>query len=391
MEPCYEIRITQAKKGRGMFSRRFIKAGEEIFLESPMVSVQFAWNETCKYKACQQCLRSMETAEQMYRRLTNKPHFTLPKSNLCEVTPDRHVCCPDCGAPYCCRECYEEATALHHKVLCTGKDGKDHPTSHLIETWKTMHYPPETFNIMLAARLIATVKQKSDPLERKEFVDKLSTFCRSLTNDENNIIHKLLGNQFQHQIEVLREILKESFYEESIKEWFEPDGFKSLLALIGTNGQGIGTSSFSVWATNCEKKIADENLHKELSDLIDELYDDLNNIAGPEFLDCEGSGLYLLQSACNHSCVPNAQVTFPHNNHILSLKAVKDIEPDQEIFISYLDECDRTRSRHSRHRLLRENYLFICNCPLCVSQAYDPDFTSDDDDDDDDDDCMDHN
>ena len=33
----------------------------------------------------------------------------------------------------------------------------------------------------------------------------------------------------------------------------------------------------------------------------------------------------------------------------------------------------------------RENYLFTCACPKCLSQADDDDVTSDDDDDDDDD------
>ena len=28
------------------------------------------------------------------------------------------------------------------------------------------------------------------------------------------------------------------------------------------------------------------------------------------------------------------------------------------LIISYLDECDRERSRHSRQKILRENYLF---------------------------------
>ena len=35
--------------------------------------------------------------------------------------------------------------------------------------------------------------------------------------------------------------------------------------------------------------------------------------------------------------------------------------------------------------LFRENYLFNCQCPRCLSQADDPDVTSEDDDDEDDD------
>lgn len=41
---------------------------------------------------------------------------------------------------------------------------------------------------------------------------------------------------------------------------------------------------------------------------------------------------------------------------------------------------------------MRDNYIFLCQCPKCISQADEPDLTSDDDDDEDydeeiDDDC----
>lgn len=65
------------------------------------------------------------------------------------------------------------------------------------------------------------------------------------------------------------------------------------------------------------------------------------------------------------------------------LKALAPIQQGEEICISYLDECMLERSRHSRHKVLRENYVFICQCPKCRAQASDPDETSEDDDDDD--------
>lgn len=101
------------------------------------------------------------------------------------------------------------------------------------------------------------------------------------------------------------------------------------------------------------------------------------------FLNNEGSGLYVLQSAVNHSCVPNAIVEFPYSNNVLVLKAIRDIQPEEEICISYLDECDLERSRHSRQKALSSLYLFLCRCDKCLSQADDPDLTSEDELDDD--------
>lgn len=115
---------------------------------------------------------------------------------------------------------------------------------------------------------------------------------------------------------------------------------------------------------------------EELDAFIDQLYKDIEKESG-EFLNCEGSGLYMLQSCCNHSCIPNAETSFPDNNFLLYLTALEDIEAGEEICISYLDCCQRERSRHSRNKILRENYLFTCSCPKCLAQADDPDVTSD--------------
>lgn len=104
------------------------------------------------------------------------------------------------------------------------------------------------------------------------------------------------------------------------------------------------------------------------------------------FLNNEGSGLYSLQSCINHSCNPNASVEFPHSNSTLVVRALREIRPDEEICIAYLDECHLERSRHSRQKALSSLYLFLCKCDKCQQQASDPDVTSDEDFDDEDDD-----
>lgn len=97
------------------------------------------------------------------------------------------------------------------------------------------------------------------------------------------------------------------------------------------------------------------------------------------FLNNEGSGLYVSQSAVNHSCVPNAVVEFPYSNNTLVLKAIRNIQVGEEICTSYLDECELERSRYSRQKALSSLYLFICHCDKCQSQANDSDITSEED------------
>ncbi|GFQ98685.1 SET and MYND domain-containing protein 5 [Trichonephila clavata] len=160
--------------------------------------------------------------------------------------------------------------------------------------------------------------------------------------------------------------------------WFTADGFRSLIALVGTNGQGIGTSAFGVWVKNCDSLDLSPEEQDKLNIFIRSLYEQIEKETGL-FLNNEGSGLYPLQSSCNHSCVPNAEATFPYNNFTLVMEAIKEIQPGEEIIVCYLDECNRKRSRHSRIKLLRENYLFSCTCPKCESQIGDEDITSESD------------
>lgn len=88
--------------------------------------------------------------------------------------------------------------------------------------------------------------------------------------------------------------------------------------------------------------------------------------------------MYILQSKLNHSCAPNAEITFPHSNFTLAVKAKSDIKVGEEICISYIDDCTLSRSRHSRVKELKENYLFLCQCAMCEEQKDDPDLTSED-------------
>lgn len=50
------------------------------------------------------------------------------------------------------------------------------------------------------------------------------------------------------------------------------------------------------------------------------------SVTGLQFLNNEGSALYSVESKANHSCIPNAQATFPHANHELHLVALRDIQ-----------------------------------------------------------------
>ncbi|KAG7200495.1 hypothetical protein KM043_001061 [Ampulex compressa] len=374
----FQVRLINSEKGKGLFATRPYKEGEVILEEKPIVCCQFSWNSDYGYLACDNCLRPLETAEENVRRLTGNPSIILPHHECCETNKNMITECPMCGVKYCSAECQNEAFQRFHSTLCLQSKEKNepHPVIQLNETWKQMHYPPETATVMLLARMVALVNQASN---KDEILNIFSQFCHRTVNDTQEIAHNLLGEKFIGQIDVLRQMMQDALNVDYTSQWFTPDGFRDLLALIGTNGQGIGTSAFARWVKNVSslELLRDERI--QVDKLIDRIYDDMDEVVGL-FLNNEGSGLYILQSTVNHSCVPNAAVEFPYSNSTLVLKATHDILPGEEICISYLDECELERSRHSRQKALSSLYLFVCHCDKCESQADAPDETSEDED-----------
>ncbi|KAG7279950.1 hypothetical protein CRUP_009925 [Coryphaenoides rupestris] len=71
-------------------------------------------------------------------------------------------------------------------------------------------------------------------------------------------------------------------------------------------------------------------------------------------------------SLLNHDCRPNCAVVFQGTQ--LLLRAVKDISPQEELLISYIDTLAVTADRQ---RQLSDQYHFTCSCQRCGSQAMD--------------------
>ena len=82
----FSVRLISEEKGRGMFSEKNFEEGEIIFEERPVVCSQFLWNAMYDYLACSSCMKSLESAEQMARRLTGNAALELPyASGCCEI------------------------------------------------------------------------------------------------------------------------------------------------------------------------------------------------------------------------------------------------------------------------------------------------------------------
>ena len=79
-----------------------------------------------------------------------------------------------------------------------------------------------------------------------------------------------------------------------------------------------------------------------------------------------GSGIFSELSMFNHSCDPNASVEFMSWDSRASLVALRDIDPGEEICITY---CDETLGRIDRAKEL-ESYMFVCRCVKCTEEPH---------------------
>ncbi|KAK3369419.1 hypothetical protein B0T24DRAFT_632540 [Lasiosphaeria ovina] len=73
-------------------------------------------------------------------------------------------------------------------------------------------------------------------------------------------------------------------------------------------------------------------------------------------------GLFLVASRINHSCRHSAQNTWNENVGRLTIHALRDIEPGDEITICYLPS---TSPYKERRRTLSTSFKFTCACELC--------------------------
>jgi len=56
-----------------------------------------------------------------------------------------------------------------------------------------------------------------------------------------------------------------------------PEGFLSLIAMVGTNGQGVGSSALAEWAKNAGELDLPQSEKDELEEFIDNLYNNLED------------------------------------------------------------------------------------------------------------------
>jgi hypothetical protein len=132
--------------------------------------------------------------------------------------------------------------------------------------------------------------------------------------------------------------------------------------------QGVIATVMGMLQYSSELSLPYNSNPPSMEDLVDMVHTIKVNgfsIYGGEEFTAYGVGIFGTPSYMNHSCRPNVLQTFlfqqgkPPSFYVT---AFQDIEPNEEICISY---TDTSCPRHIRRKRLKEEYYFLCTCEAC--------------------------
>lgn len=233
--------------GRALVTTRDVAAGEVMLTEAPLAAAQFAWNAACGYRACGQCLRSLEPAAEMFRRLAglDRPP-ALPHVDECCLASRLDVvgCQAGCSTEYCSEECRDMAWREHHMHLCPlGEHGA--AVTALQDAWKEFHSPPETTSAELFCRVVIAAVTSSTSDHSMDVDDDnhpfagtpFAAFC-SETELPGGFTHKTMDPEWSVPAEHIRRLMIGLFdrvfpgSHVAAAALSEP-GFRALVAMVG--------------------------------------------------------------------------------------------------------------------------------------------------------------
>ncbi|KYQ88521.1 SET domain-containing protein [Tieghemostelium lacteum] len=215
-----------------------------------------------------------------------------------------------CNEHYCSVECSEESMKQYHQLLCEGSGFDKIKKQATIEKRR---FP------LLAAKILAKIMldiHENKSIQNSWFPLQMLSFAKKPAPLEWKDDYTLFKNSL--------------LTSESSQKRFDYTWFTRVMQILYLNTVGINVGSLEP------------------------------TVSTPE----SGIGLYFLSSFINHSCDPNAVMTFPTNSET-KVKLLKDIHPGDEILISY---GDNTKDIVDRKSHLFDNYGFDCQCTKCSSE-----------------------
>ncbi|CAG8605094.1 5594_t:CDS:10 [Ambispora leptoticha] len=293
---------------RGIFATKDFKPGDVIYEEKPLVSAldpNLEGGDFCGY-----CLREIKE-----KTIEDEEDLFQPV--------------------YCSEKCRNTA-AVEYSTILFKKSTTSHTDkeSRLVDLIKgdNVKYP-----LMIARFFARMVYEETEKVAHK-IEDDYSTF----DHIEKLRYLELPATQRElREIEILKSLLASKV--PGIEEFISEERYMMLKGKLLYNSYGINTA-------------------KEYNKSINESKEEIMRSSSNSQI--TGAGFYHVTSYFAHSCDPNTQITFPSENHVLSVVATKPIKAGDELKLSYIKIGDR--STQSRREELSKKWKFLCLCPKCA-------------------------
>ncbi|KAJ4480919.1 hypothetical protein J3R30DRAFT_2379715 [Lentinula aciculospora] len=314
-----EVRHFNKKKGKGLVAKEKILAGSPVWKEDPyVVAAEWEIYDLQLFgQACSFC--------------------TTPFTST--TTISLITSCPaSCHARFCNRLCRDRSTRTH-PLLCPVQNPASIPLLQWArkEEWMALHALA-----CMTSRVMTLCQESKDPQGTKVAEDewKIANSFATVSMEDRAKYHFHQGNQPDS---------------ESWRKAFDlyMQAFKEPPSLLDQKKLA---------------KIMKKPLKADVSQGLFQ-YDAFLRNLGKMSLNLEGhGGLYVLHSHLNHSCQPNIAVHHLDQRTALSritAIAMKDIEPGEELFITYVNP---TMSVEQRRDELQQWGFGRCECKRCLKE-----------------------
>lgn len=333
------VRTVGPEKGKGVFALRSFRAGDELGHVTPFLSYTNADTKRAMV-VCGYCRRPLRCRSDEEREWMER----LSRDEVCGAfTPagDSERRCDHCREEaYCSSACKDVAWTTFHRRLCPQQphaEVSEEQQEALHQLWKEFRGVFGELPLLVGKLIANVLTQLDDGKSPEQAVDSFEHFVvypREAIKAEDPVAYD--------QLVRMAHITNRALFDPRIPQLFEESVYLRLAGIVLLNSLGI---DFSCPVLNTPTQADAEQI---------------------KMMEFDGAVVCPILSSLNHSCQPNVKAQARGDSCRVSLIAKQDVEPNEELCISYVP---LSWTRATRQTTLLKNYFFHCQCERCVSEA----------------------
>ncbi|KAI8072802.1 hypothetical protein BC940DRAFT_291670 [Gongronella butleri] len=292
-----------ATKGRAVVASRLHRRGQVLLTSQPLGAVPLGSH---RHELCNYCFRKVHQS-------------ALQRCSQCK------------SAYFCDMACFKNAWLTYHQYVCTKHNGASHQDD---EVRKDEDLDQDQMDLEMLERVALNCHRYQ---KRRE---KASTNGHSDQSMEDDT------KPMDEDVDITMEAFESLMGHESEQPAHQLARYGRLSreALAKPYLRDTGMTEAQLVGYLCKFQCNNFGIHDD-------------------YLFAVGEGTYPVASLVNHSCRPNAVIMF-NGGAMLSIYAIDDIHPGDDVTIAYVDAA---HDRNHRQTRLRDKYFFQCSCVRCTT------------------------